>query len=105
MGREIFLDWLREPVDPDTIGNDLGLHLIRFAMMEDQLPPEAVRAFLTELAAALARFVDGLERYLASGEAPATRHATLALEHGIAVHRASIDWAREALRRLSAPQG
>lgn len=100
-GREFYLDWLRQPVDPDTVGRDLGLHLMRFAMMEDELPPEAARAFLAGLADALGRFVDGMERYLASGAAPATRHATLAIEHGIAVHRASMDWAREALRKIS----
>lgn len=100
-GREFYLDWLRQPVDPDTVGSDLGLHLMRFVMMEGELPPEAARAFLADLADALGRFVDGMERYLASGAAPPTRHVTLALEHGIAVHRASLDWAREALRKIS----
>jgi hypothetical protein len=33
------------------------------------------------------------------------RHAALALEHGIAVHQASLDWARSAYDTLSGDGG
>lgn len=99
-GRAVHLAWLRRPVDPETVGNELGLHLMRFAMMGEELPAEESRAFLADLAAALEKFVTGLERYLASGAAPDTLHVRLALEHGIAVHQTSLEWARDALRRL-----
>jgi DNA-binding PadR family transcriptional regulator len=99
-GHSVFLAWLRQPVDPDTVAHDIGLHVMRFAMMEGELPPEEARAFLADFADALGRFVDGLEGYVASGAAPATPHTTLALQHGIAIHRASLVWAREALREI-----
>jgi hypothetical protein len=100
-GRAVHQEWLRQPVDPVTIVSDLGLHMMRFAMMENQLEREEVLAFLTDLADALDGFVSGMEQYVASGAQSGRRHAVLALEHGIVVHRASLDWARAALAGLS----
>jgi DNA-binding PadR family transcriptional regulator len=102
-GRAAHLDWLRQPVVPATVGADLGLHLMRFALMEEQLGREAVLAFLSDLAEALDGFVAGLERYVASGAQSSQRHAELALEHGIAIHRASLEWTRSAMAALAAP--
>jgi len=99
------LDWLRQPVQPATIVQDLGLHLMRFAMMENQLELEEVVAFLTSLAGALEGFVSGTERYVASGAQAARPLATLALEHGIAVHRTSLEWARSAIATLTGQPG
>lgn len=99
-GRAVHLEWLSQPVEPGTVANDLGLHLMRFVMMEQVMEPAQVIAFLKDLAAALHDFVAGMERYLASGAAPATPHVTLALEHGIAVHRASLQWAQSAIDAL-----
>jgi DNA-binding PadR family transcriptional regulator len=99
-GHAEHLRWLREPVPGDSIAADLGLHLMRFAMMENQLPPGAVIAFLADLAVALEAYVDGMERYLAAGAQAGKRHAVLALEHGIAVHRASLDWTTSAIAVL-----
>ncbi len=102
-GRAAHLDWLRRPVDPATVVQDLGLHLMRFAMMENELEPEEVLAFLKGLADALDGFVSGVEQYVASGAQSARRHAELALEHGIAVHRASLEWTRSAVAALTDP--
>lgn len=102
-GRAAHLDWLRRPVDPATVVQDLGLHLMRFAMMENELEPEEVLAFLKGLADALDGFVSGVEQYVASGAQSARRHAELALEHGIAVHRASLEWTRLAVAALTDP--
>ena len=102
-GRVTHLDWLRQPVDPAAVASDLGLHLMRFAMMENQLEREEVLALLKGLAEALDGFVTGMERYVASGVQSARRHAQLALEHGIAVHRASLDWTRSAIAVLAEP--
>jgi DNA-binding PadR family transcriptional regulator len=99
-GRAIHMDWLRQPVVPATVGRDLGLHLMRFALMENHLPRQAVLAFLNDLANALDAFVSVIERYVASGAQSGRPHAELALEHGIAVHRASLEWARSALKTL-----
>jgi len=104
-GHAAHLDWLRQPVDPVTVAADLGLHLMRFAMMEDTLEREEVLAFLKGLADALDGFVSGMEQYVASGAQSAWRHALLALEHGIAVHRASLEWARSAIEVLAEPSG
>jgi DNA-binding PadR family transcriptional regulator len=95
-GRAVYLAWLRQPVAPETVGADLGLHLMRFALMEGELPREEVLAFLSGLAAALGAFVSGMEEYLASGAQSASPHAELALVHGLAVHRASLAWAHSA---------
>ncbi len=99
-GRSAHLDWLRQPVAAVTVAADLGLHLMRFALMERQLGRQAVLAFLTDLAGALDSFVSGMERYLDSGAQSSHRQAELAIEHGIAVHRASLEWARSALAEL-----
>jgi Transcriptional regulator PadR-like family len=102
-GRAVHLDWLRQPVEPATVVSDLGMHLMRFAMMENQLERQDVLAFLESLAAALEGFVSGLERYVASGVQSGRRHALLALEHGIVMHRASLEWTRAAMAALAEP--
>jgi DNA-binding PadR family transcriptional regulator len=66
-GRAAHVDWLRQPVVPATVGADLGLHLMRFALMENHLPRAAVRAFLKDLENALDTFVTAMDHYLASG--------------------------------------
>jgi PadR family transcriptional regulator, regulatory protein AphA len=102
-GRAVHLDWLRQPVVPATVASDLGLHLMRFAMMENHMEREEVLAFLKDLADALDGFVSGMEQYVASGAQSSRRHAQLALEHGIAVHRASLEWTRSAMAALAGP--
>ena len=102
-GHAAHVDWLRQPVVPATVGADLGLHLMRFALMANHLPRESVLAFLTSLESALDTFVTGMEHYLASGAQAHMPHAELAIEHGIAVHRASLEWARSALRKIANP--
>ena len=76
-------------------------HLLRFVMMEHLLPLEEVLGFLQSLAGALAAFVAGLERYTAAAD-PGDRHPRLALDHGLAVHRASLQWAERTIATLSA---
>jgi hypothetical protein len=98
-GIELHREWLRRPVDPATIGNDLALHLMRFAMM-GELDRSEVAAFLKSLVDALEGFVAGMESYLATQEQWDSWFGTTAVRHGIAVHRASLEWAREALREL-----
>jgi DNA-binding PadR family transcriptional regulator len=102
-GRAAHLRWLGRPVVAATVATDLRLHLMRFALMEDQLPRAAVLAFLKDLADALDGFLSGLEQYLASGAQSSRRHSELALEHGIAMHRASLEWARSAMAALAEP--
>jgi PadR family transcriptional regulator AphA len=108
-GRAAHLEWLRGPVDPATVAQDLGLHLMRFVMMENSLERDEVLAFLKAVADALDEFVSLMERYLASSSPadrpwtaqPAPRHGRLALEHGIATHRVSLQWARAAMEALA----
>jgi DNA-binding PadR family transcriptional regulator len=101
-GRAAHVEWLRQPIVPATVGADLGLHLMRFALMENHLPRAAVRAFLKDLENALDTFVTAMERYLASGAQASRPHAELAIQHGIAVHRASLEWTRSAQAVLKA---
>ena len=100
-GLAAHLGWLRTPVEPATVGRDLGLHLLRFVMMEHLLPPEEVLGFVQSLADALAAFVAGLERYTTAADL-GDRHPRLALDHGLAVHRASLQWAERTIATLSA---
>ena len=51
-----------------------------------------VAAAPSSFADALAEFTGGLEQYSATADL-GTRHARLALNHGLAVHRASLQWA------------
>jgi DNA-binding PadR family transcriptional regulator len=99
-GLAVHLEWLLQPVDPATVGADLGLHLMRFALMEDYVERPRVIAYLKELATALDSFIADLEHYLAMDGKPARLHGHLAVEHGIATHRASLDWARDAIATL-----
>ncbi|HTT53484.1 MAG TPA: PadR family transcriptional regulator [Streptosporangiaceae bacterium] len=100
-GRAAHLDWLRTPVAPATVSPDLGLHLMRFVMMEHLLPPEEVLTFLRSLADALAALIAQLERHTAAADF-ADRHPPLALDHGVAIHRASLRWAEHTIAALSA---
>jgi DNA-binding PadR family transcriptional regulator len=100
-GRTAHAAWLRAPVEADTVARDLGLHLMRFVMMEPLFPAAEVVAFLRSFADALAEFTAGLEQYTAAANL-GTRHARLALDHGLAVHRASLEWAEHTIRELSA---
>jgi DNA-binding PadR family transcriptional regulator len=100
-GRAAHLTWLRTPVEPATAARDLGLHLMRFVMMEYLLPADEVLAFLRSLADPLAALTAQLERYTAAADFP-DRHPRLALDHGIAVHRASLRWAEHTIAALSA---
>jgi DNA-binding PadR family transcriptional regulator len=100
-GRQAHLDWVRQPVAPETVAQDLGLHLLRFVMMPQLLPEEAVVGFLASLRTALAGLVDALERQAGAIDAAANPHPALAVEHGLAVHRASLAWAEQAIARLA----
>lgn len=99
-GRATTLRWVREPINPETVGRDLGLHLIRFVLTEALLPPDEIRTFLTSLATGLEALVEGIEHYVASTPLPG-RHPALALDHGLAVHRASLEWVRSARAALA----
>jgi PadR family transcriptional regulator, regulatory protein AphA len=100
-GRAAHLNWLRTPVEPATVSRDLGLHLMRFVMMENLLPREDVLTFLQNLADTLAALTAQLEQYSAAADFP-DRHPRLALDHGIAIHRASLRWAEQTVAALSA---
>lgn len=100
-GRAAHIEWLRTPVDAATVARDLGLHLTRFVMMEHVFAPEEVAGFLNSLADALAAVVAQLEE-CASGPDLGSRHPWLAVGHGLAVHRASLQWARSTIQALSA---
>jgi PadR family transcriptional regulator, regulatory protein AphA len=102
-GRAVHAAWIREPVNPATVSQDLGMHLMRFVMMEPQLPRAEVLAFLSSLQSALRDFVAGIERFAAALDATGL-HGPLALDHGIAVHRASLDWTGRAIAALSASE-
>jgi DNA-binding PadR family transcriptional regulator len=99
--------WVRQPVRPATVAQDLGLHLMRFVFLGGLLPRDEVLAFLGSLADALDTLVGDLERFAeaaAAGSAAVTgegAYPALALEHGIAVHRASLAWARRTRRALA----
>ena len=99
-GRAVHASWLHSPVEPAMVSRDLGLHLMRFVMMEHLLPPAEVLTFLRSLADALEAFTTQLEKYAAAGDLPG-RHPRLALDHGLAVHRASLHWAERAIAALS----
>lgn len=101
-GRAAHTAWLRAPVEAGTVARDLGLHLMRFVMMEHLFAEEEVVAFLRSFAAALSEFSTGLQQYAATAD-PGTRYARLALGHGLAVHRASLEWAEHTITQLSAP--
>ena len=100
-GRAAHTRWLNTPVETATVGRDLGLHLLRFVMMEHLFSREEVLGFLRDLAAALTAFTAGLEQYAAAADL-GDRHPRLALDHGLAVHRASLQWAAHAIAELRA---
>jgi hypothetical protein len=71
-------------------------------MMAQVLPEETVIRFLTSLRAALAGLVGSLEQQADAIDAVENPYARLAVEHGLAVHRASLTWAEQAIIRLAA---
>jgi len=67
--------------------------------MEHLLSPDEVLVFLQSLAGALTALTTQLEQY--SGVAGLTdRHPRLAIDHGLAVHRASLQWAERTIAAL-----
>ncbi len=89
-GRTANMTWIRMPVRPETVSRDLGLHLLRFVMMETLLSKDEVLGWLQDL-------MEALRSSSATSNATAClppSHAILALDHGIAVQRASLAWAR-----------
>jgi DNA-binding PadR family transcriptional regulator len=101
-GRAAHATWLRTPVEASTVSRDLGLHLMRFVMMEHVSSREEALSFLGDLEDALAAFTTGLERSVAATAQLGGRHPGLALDHGLAVHRASLQWTRHAIAALRA---
>jgi DNA-binding PadR family transcriptional regulator len=101
-GRAAHATWLRTPVETSTVSRDLGLHLMRFVMMEHASSREEALGFLDNLQDALAAFTAGLERSVAATARLGGRHPGLALDHGLAVHRASLQWTRHAIAALRA---
>jgi DNA-binding PadR family transcriptional regulator len=101
-GRAAHATWLHTPVEVSTVSRDLGLHLMRFVMMEHASSREEVLGFLDNLKDALAASTSGLERYVAATAQFDERHPGLALDHGLAVHRASLRWTRHAIATLRA---
>ena len=83
------------------LGRSLGMHLLRFVMMADVLPADEVLAFLASLRTALATFVATLEQASTGPDVIASPAARLAVEHGLAVHRASLAWTGQAISALS----
>jgi DNA-binding PadR family transcriptional regulator len=101
-GRAAHATWLRTPIEAATVSRDLGLHLMRFVMMERGSSRAEVLGFLGDLRDALAAFTAGLERHVAATAQLDARHPSLALDHGLAVHRASLRWTRHAIATLRA---
>ena len=99
-GRVAHTAWLRAPVDAATVSPDLGLHLMRFAMMEHEFSREEVLGFLADLRDALTAFVADLERSAAEAAQSRDRHPALALDHGLAVHRASLRSTQQTIAAL-----
>jgi hypothetical protein len=95
------MTWLRTPIEPSTVSRDIGLHLARFVMMEHAFSRDEVLSFLDNLSIALAAFTAELERYAAVLPV-GDRHPRLALDHGLAVHHASLEWAGRAIAALRA---
>jgi DNA-binding PadR family transcriptional regulator len=100
-GLAMYLAWLRQPVVPETVGSDLGQHLMRFSLMENYLERAEVLAFLADLGGALDGFVRGMEQFAAARQGTLRQHALLAIEHGVVIHQASLDWVRSATAALA----
>ena len=101
-GRAVHATWLRTPIEVSTVARDLGLHLMRFVMMEHASSREEVLGFLSDLQGALAAFTAGLEQYAAAADQAGDRHPGLALDHGLAVYHASLEWTAHAIAELRA---
>jgi len=99
-GRAAHAAWVRQPVNPATVGRDLPLHLMRFVLMERLVSRAEVLAFLADLRDALAAFLDRLESYAAVMRFD-RRHPALALDHGISMHAASLAWTKRTINILA----
>ena len=59
-GKAAHTTWLPTPIEPSTVSRDLGLHLMRFVMMERAVSRDGVLGFLDNLSIALAAFTASL---------------------------------------------
>ena len=100
VGRTAHVTWLRTPIEASTVGRDLGLHLVRFVMMEHAFSRDEVLGFLDNLSTLSRRLPLSLSD---TRRSPRLAIATRALPyHGLAVHRASLEWAGHAIAALRA---
>ena len=79
------------------------MHMMRFVMMEHAFRPDEVLGFLASLKDALAASTAILERYVAAPAQPLGRHPRLALDHGLAIHRASLRWTKDTMAAIRSP--
>jgi hypothetical protein len=77
------------------------MHLMRFVMAEREFTTDETLAFLRALGDALDAFITTMETF-ARGTSPSAGHGALALSHGLAVHRASLQWVHDASASLKA---
>jgi DNA-binding PadR family transcriptional regulator len=101
-GRTVHATWLHAPIEVPTVARDLGLHLMRFVMMEHVASRAEVLGFLDNLRDALETFTTGLERSRAGAAKLDDRHPAMALDYGIAVYQASLSWTEQAIATLRA---
>jgi hypothetical protein len=94
----MYREWL-EAGGPGDGGADRAAP-VRFSLMENYLERAEVITFLADLGGALDAFVTGVEQFAASRQGMLGQHALLALEHGIAIHQASLEWVRSAMAAL-----
>ncbi len=88
---------LSMPITPDDVKWNMDGLMLRFAFMGKILGKKRTLRFLAELAAKTEEYIVTLERHLEHSRDKMDATAVYAQEHGIAVYRATSQWAEHTI--------
>jgi DNA-binding PadR family transcriptional regulator len=97
-GRAEFKRWLSQPVTHDAIMRRIPELFLRFAFLDEVLGPSSTLKFLRQFESGLRGFIPELQKHLETSRKAMSLSGRLALENGIRVFEANLQWAIGAIK-------
>lgn len=101
-GKGVLIAWLEQDLSPQDVNDRLGELLLRFALMDGNVPRSVIVRFLDQLILGLIAKVDAMHAQFRdmSCKVPPLHTGLLAFESGIKGMEAQLAWAQGARARL-----
>ena len=97
-GKAEFRRWLSLPVTADLLMHNVRELFLRFSFLDEGLGPPATLKFLKQFEAELRVFVPGLRQHLETSKNAMSLSGRLALENGVRIFEANLQWAIAAIK-------